>query len=252
MDRLDLQKIFDSSLNDIVGLLQIPSVYDESTINEKMPYGLNVYKAFMYMKDMAEKDGFNVQECDGHVLIISFGKGPRMDIACHLDVVAAEKEDFDIRIEDDKLIGRGTSDMKIPTYLVYLSLKMLKDKYPDLKKEIRLVLGGDEERTMNDMKYYVKKHGLPEFAFTPDGYFPIGIGEKGAIMWTLKGDYDGVIKELDGGSQCNIISPYATALLKDISKKEEVDEYIRSNKIDGKTSIENDLLKIETNGIVAL
>ena len=203
---LDFEQILQDNLEDIISLLSIPSVYDEDSIKEGQPYGEYVHKAFVFMKDKALADGFAVSEYDGHALAVQFGKGPhRIDIPCHLDVVAADEDDFRIRIKEGKLIGRGTMDMKVPMYLCYLSLKLLKEKYPDMSKMIRLVLGGDEERTMNDLKYYISQAGFPDFAFTPDGSFPMGIGEKGAIMWELKGHYDGIITSLRSGSQCNIV-----------------------------------------------
>lgn len=252
MDKTDFTGIFEESLNDIIGLLAIASVYDETTSSTAMPYGSEVGKAFMYMREKAQKDGFRTEEYDGHALSVSFGKGnERIDIACHLDVVAADAEDFDIRIKDGRIYGRGTSDMKIPAYLVYLSMKLLKEKYPDADKEIRLVLGGDEERTMNDMRHYLSSAGMPDFAFTPDGYFPLGIGEKGAIMWTIDEAYDGIIETLEGGTQCNIISPYARAVLKDTGHLEAIRSYIEDNETDAETYLEDGRTVIEVKGIAA-
>ena len=247
---LDFKKLFNDNLEDIIKLLQIKSIYDEKTINEEMPYGLNVHKAFEYMKQLAQEEGFIIKEYDGHALSFEFGQGEkRIDIAGHLDVVYAEDEEFNIQIKDNKIFGRGTSDMKVPLFLCFIVLKELKKEYKNINKRIRLVLGGDEERTMNDLKYYVKKEGYPDFAFTPDGYFPLGIGEKGAIMWEIKDDYKGIIDYLDGGSQCNIVSPYAKAILNDASKLKDFNDFISKNNIDGKAYIQNGKTTIETKGI---
>ncbi|MBR5341807.1 MAG: Sapep family Mn(2+)-dependent dipeptidase [Erysipelotrichaceae bacterium] len=251
MDSVDFEKIFNEELNDLIELLKIESVYDENSVSEKMPYGENVYKAFVYMKEKAIRDGFEVTDHESQALAISTGKkGKRIDIPSHLDVVAADKEDFNIRIEDGKLFGRGTSDMKVPMYLTYLSLRLLKEKYPDMNKEIRIVLGSDEERTMDDMKYYVAKEGYPDFAFTPDGYFPVGIGEKGAIMWTLSSGYNGIISSLNGGSQCNVISPYASCVLND-DDPNKINEYLKNNKMDANVSFKDNKVFIETKGVAA-
>ena len=251
MDSVDFEKIFNEELDELIGLLKIESVYDEKGVSEKMPYGENVYKAFVYMKDKAVKDGFEVTDHESKALAISTGKKEkRIDIPSHLDVVAADKDDFNIRIEDGKLFGRGTSDMKVPMYLTYLSLRLLKEKYPEMNKEIRIVLGTDEERTMDDMKYYVAKEGYPDFAFTPDGYFPVGIGEKGAIMWALNSDYDGIIESLNGGSQCNVISPYASCLLND-DDPDKVNEYLKNKEMDAEVSLKDGKVFIETRGIAA-
>ena len=252
MDIIDYRKLFYDALPDMVSLLEIPSVYDASSANDQMPYGINVCKAFAYMKQLAEKDGFLVSEYDGHAISFSHGRGDaRIDVVSHLDVVAADPEDFRIRIENGKLIGRGTVDMKVPMFLTYLSLKLLRERHPEIDKEIRIVLGGDEERTMNDMYYYVSRAGLPDFAFTPDGCFPMGIGEKGAIMWTLDGDYEGVISSLTGGSQCNIIPDRASCILNDTASYQRICDYMKQNGIDGKAEIIDRQIRIETYGTAA-
>lgn len=251
MGEIDYLKVFNDNLDDLIELLKIKSVYDENSASTSMPYGKSVNDALLFMKELATKDGFDVKEYDGYAISFEYGKGDkRIDIASHLDVVAAKDSDFNIRIEDGKLYGRGTGDMKVPMFLTYLSLRDLKNKHPNINKRIRIVLGTDEERTMDDMKHYVKKAGYPDFAFTPDGFFPMGIGEKGAIMWTLSGDYNGIIKSLNAGSQCNIVSPYASCIV-DATNIDEVKEYLHTNNIDGEVSLIDNELKIEIKGIAA-
>ncbi|MBQ6478237.1 MAG: Sapep family Mn(2+)-dependent dipeptidase [Erysipelotrichaceae bacterium] len=252
MDLIDYRKLFYETLPEIVSLLEIPSVYDAQSANAQMPYGIHVCKAFAYMKRIAERDGFKVREYDGHAISFSHGKGKkRIDVVSHLDVVAADPEDFRIRTENGKLVGRGTTDMKVPMFLTYLSLKLLKERHPEINKEIRIVLGGDEERTMNDMRHYVSKAGLPDFAFTPDGSFPVGIGEKGAIMWTMEGDYHGILSSFTGGRQCNVIPDRASCVVNDTGSYQKLCEYLNDSKINGEAVIENGRTRIETYGTAA-
>lgn len=250
MDQIDFRKVFFENLDDLKNLLAIPSMYDENSVSKDMPYGKRVNDALLFMKNLAIRDGFEVKEYDGYAISIEHGEGKRIDIACHLDVVAAKKEDFNIRVEDDTLYGRGSDDMKTPLFLNYLCLKMLKQQYPEFKNKIRLVFGTDEERTMDDMHYYLSKVDAPSFAYTPDGSFPIGIGEKGAIMWTLTGEYEGKIKTLDAGNQCNIVSSYAHCVIKD-SDLDRVNKYIALNYIDGKAKLVDDEIDITVNGVKA-
>ncbi len=118
-------------------------------------------------------------------------KEERVDVVSHLDVVEPgegwEYDPFCAAVENGYLIGRGTEDMKVCAWLTYLALRMISAQKLQLNREIRLVFGCDEERTMADMHHYIGKAGEPEFAFTPDGRFPMSIGEKGALMWRLKG-----------------------------------------------------------------
>ena len=252
MDQIDYRKLFYDALPNMISLLEIPSVYDASSANDQMPYGINVCKAFAYMKELAEKDGFKVSEYDGHALSISWGTGKeRIDIASHLDVVVADEEGFHIRIEGNRLIGRGTVDMKVPMFLSYLALKLLRERYPEISKEIRIVLGGDEERTMNDMRYYLSRAGQPDFAFTPDGYFPMIISEKGAIMWTMDGDYEGRVLSLHGGSQCNVIPDHAVCELAGDDKYEDLKTYITDHRMDASVAIRNGSIILETRGKAA-
>lgn len=248
MSDVNYKLLFEENLDTIIKLLTIASVYDESSVSEKTPYGQHVHEAFVFMKNLALQDGFALENYDNQVLSISHGKGDkRIDIVSHIDVVAGEESDFDIHIDNNKIYGRGTVDMKIPMFLTYLSLKLLKDRYPNINKEIRIVIGTDEERTMNDMKYYISKAGYPDFAFTPDGSFPVGIGEKGAIMWTISGEYEGIIESLNAGSQCNIVSPYASCII-NANNVDLVKKYIDENDLDGTVKSEDSKLKIAING----
>ena len=193
MDCIDFKKIFDESLDDYIQLLKIKSVYDENTVSAFAPYGKGVEEALEFMKNKAINDGFDVLEYEHYCIAIRNKKdfSKRIDVASHLDVVEPgdgwKYDPFSATIEDGKVYARGTQDMKTSAWLTYLSLKLLREYYPDLDTEVRIVLGTDEERTMNDLRHYVKCAGYPDFAFTPDGYFPMGIGEKGALMWRLKG-----------------------------------------------------------------
>lgn len=218
---MDLERFFYDHLYALQELLRIPSVYDAATVTKDRPYGKGVAAALEYMRQLAFRDGFQVLEYDGHAIGIRICEGKqdeRVDIASHLDVVEPGSgwsvDPFGALIRDGKLYGRGSQDMKTSAFLTYLALKMLWEEGVPFKRELRIVLGCDEERTMDDMAYYLKKAGKPAFAFTPDGRFPMAIGEKGALMWRLKGQYAGIVEEMDCGVQCNVISPEAEAVLK--------------------------------------
>ena len=240
----EIRDYFLAHLDELKQLLAINSIYDKETACDSMPYGLGVARALDYMRQMALRDGFEVLEYDNQAIAIR-RKGEsheqRIDIASHLDVVECGEgwsmDPFEPVIKNGKLYGRGSSDMKTAAFQSYLVLKKLTEEKVPFVRELRIVLGTDEERTMNDMFHYVEKAGLPDFAFTPDGRFPMAIGEKGALMWHLRGKYQGtLIRKLDAGVQCNVISPIARveldpsfdlSLLKDSLKK------IRKYELDG-------------------
>ncbi len=221
------QMMIRKMIEDFKGLLKIKSIGGMQAASELYPYGENVFQVLDYMKNLALSDGFEIKEYDGHALAIILGSGEeRIDVVCHLDVVHEgigwTHEPFGAKQIGDIIYGRGTQDDKGPAMIAYTAMKDIKlglelGQLKPLQRELRLVFGCDEERTMNDIKYYIAKDGEPTFAFTPDGYFPLSIGEKGALMWALKGKASGVILSLSGGVQCNVIPPVAEATLKDIN-----------------------------------
>jgi succinyl-diaminopimelate desuccinylase len=199
-------------LDDLIGLIRIPSVYDKKTKSSEAPYGQAVAQALEYMKSLALRDGFDVLEYQGHALAICYGtQAERIDVVSHLDVVEVMDEwdvpAFEGRIVDERLYGRGTQDMKSAVMLTYYALKEIKARGLKLNKQLRVVLGTDEERTMKDIEYYISQAGQPRFAFTPDGAFPVLLAEKGALMWTLHDQFDTQDFSLSGGAQCNVVAP---------------------------------------------
>ena len=218
MDQLTCSTVWKEHEEDFLNLLRIPSVYQPSTVTENTPYGKPVHDALMFMKEQMDRAGFETEVYDNVCVSGTFGAGEeRIDIASHLDVVEPgdhwDSDPFEPIIRDGRIIARGSQDMKSGAWLTFLALKRLKEEGFQPKRRLRLVYGSDEERTMEDMRRYVELAGMPEFAFTPDGSFPITIGEKGALMLEVEGDYRGVVERLEGGVQCNVISPHASAVL---------------------------------------
>ncbi|MCW1031160.1 peptidase M20, partial [Streptococcus anginosus] len=61
---------------------------------------------------------------------------------------------------------------------------------------------------MDDMKYFRQQAPEPSFAFTPDGNFPLSIGEKGALTWTIRGQWpaDSLVHSIKGGEGANVVA----------------------------------------------
>lgn len=245
-------------IRDISDLVKLPTVYDPETVTEGKPYGRAVALGYEWIRDKALSDGFEVMEYDGHALAIRIKETDnphRIDVVSHVDVVAAgegwEREPFCGSVAEDYIYGRGTVDMKGTLILTYYALKYIKENKLPCKRELRLVIGCDEERTMQDMRYYIRRAGVPDFAFTPDGKFPYSLGEKGALMWTLEGELPTCIEEFDGGVGCNVVSPIATAKLKGTSDAERYREEIRKNQYNAKVSCDKEYTRIILEGKAA-
>lgn len=256
--RMKDMKYLEDIIQDISELVKLPTVFDPDTVAAGMPYGRKVAQGYEWIKEKALRDGFEVLEYDGHALAIRI-KGSnsehRIDVASHVDVVAPgggwEMDPFSGFVSEEAIYGRGTVDMKGTLMLTYYALKYIKDNNIPCKRELRLVIGCDEERTMQDMRYYIEKAGAPDFAFTPDGKFPYSLGEKGALMWTLEGEISSCIEEFSGGVQCNVVSPIARVKLKDTVNTELYQNYLRKHDYSGELSCDGEFTTITLEGRAA-
>lgn len=206
------KKYYSSAIELLKKWIKIDSTYDESTSSKNHPFGLGVAKALKYIADIARKDGFEVDECDGYCTEISYGEGPLIAIYAHCDVVPVSGEwkfpPFSATVEDDIMYGRGTSDDKGPVMAAYHALKLLKDEHLIKNYRVSLVIGGNEESGSKCLEYYFDHlhKPYPAYGFTPDGDFPLIYGEK--AIATFSGSIDKVfdkIESLDAGVVINSV-----------------------------------------------
>jgi len=252
MDSLNYYEYLIQHLSDLQELIRIPSVYDAESVSETAPFGIFSLRALKKMESLLLREGYDVREYGHKAVSGSFGKGSeRIDIASHLDVVSVssgwKKDPFSGEVDGEYLYGRGAQDMKTSAYLVYLACNLIRESGRDVNREIRLVYGSDEERTMEDMKYYYSCVTPPAFAFTPDGDFPLCIGEKGALMWTLDKKYTGRVLELQCGTQCNIVPDRAEALLERIDA-EQIRQTVKAEGMDAEVREENGQIRLIVHG----
>ncbi len=224
MNNIDYQAYVNEMIEKLQSLVQIPSVLDLTTKTERTPYGQSIADAIALVSQWAVQDNFDIKNYQGHAIKIeskdSNQDNQRIDLIAHLDVVGEGSNwtypAFEGLIEDNKMYGRGTFDMKRAVIVMYFVLKVIEDYQIPLKHRLCLILGTGEETNMQDLQYYLKEEDAPEFAMTPDGSFPLGIGEKGATTWLIQGELDdaSVIQQMTGGvgansvpSQCKVTVP---------------------------------------------
>lgn len=208
-------------IQELIHWIQCESVFDEATIGPNQPFGHGVAHALDYIAKLAKQDGFDVDTCDGYCTEISYGQGEEIVMVLgHADVVPVgngwSTPPFAGVVKDEKIYGRGTSDDKGPTLAAYYALKLIKESNLALKRKIRLVIGGNEERGSACLQYYFHtlKKPHPTYGFTPDAAFPLIYGEKGIMGYQYEGELnDPILIMLEGGIVANSVPEEAKATL---------------------------------------
>lgn len=219
----------DDMLSDICKVIRIKS--DRQEAKEGMPFGEGVVKALEEVLSIAKNMGFETKNYDNYVGTVDFNNKEKvLDILAHLDVVPASNEwtvtePYNPIIKDGKLYGRGAADDKGPAIVALYALKAVKDLNIPLSKNVRLILGTDEECGSSDIEYYYNIEKEAPMTFSPDADFPVINVEKGG----LKGNFTAVFDEdkalprilsINSGVKVNVIPDKANAVVEGISKEE--------------------------------
>lgn len=206
-------------LDDLSGLIAIPSTSSD------LP---KVREALDFVLDVGRRMGFRAESLmDGRVGTVEMGSGSEtLGILTHVDVVPAGDLDrwhtdlFTAVKKDGRIYGRGTLDDKGMIIASLYAMKAVVDAKVPLFKNIRLIIGTQEETVWRDMDNYVKKIPLPDYGFTPDGEYPICNIEKGAADILMEFDIEDTAEGLhlvsvDCGQASNAVPEKAAATLSD-------------------------------------
>lgn len=135
-----------------------------------------IKKVYDYVENLFPKDIFDCEylENEGVVSQVIHFKGTnwreaKLLLSGHIDVVPANDEEFIPRVEDNKIYGRGSADMK--GGVVAMIFAMLRLVEEEKKYDCALILNSDEEiGGYNGVGYLVAKENLrPGFVLCPDG-----------------------------------------------------------------------------------
>lgn len=222
MDRIEkwLEQNKEAMLTTLRSWVAVPSVKQPG--KPGAPFGEDTAN----MLDMALRDcealGMETRNFDhyaGDARIGRIGVDP-LGVLAHLDVVPAgdgwQTEPFTPTLEAGRLYGRGTSDDKGPTVAALYAMAAIKACNIPLAREVRLILGCDEESGWEDMSYYVKHCDMPKSGFSPDADYPVINTEKGLIHLSLRGKAasDGLrILSIGAGQRPNVVPGMACALV---------------------------------------
>jgi succinyl-diaminopimelate desuccinylase len=213
-------------------LLRFPSELAEPLPDK--PFGKPIDDCYRYLLAKAEDGGFTTFDADGfggHIEWSYVENNNSTNGACnnptktfatalHLDVVPAGEgwtyDPYAAHVDGNIIYGRGASDNKDSVAAVYMALKALKDTGFKPKKNLRLIIGLDEETGWTGMQPYLKKAGKPDFGFVPDAHFPVINGEMGIIEFTLvkkiadtDSGAENKLLSLSGGTAANVVPDIA-------------------------------------------
>ena len=170
-------------LDDICTLCSINS--ERSAYQEGDPFGEGPSRALAQALKMAEEYGFSINNYDNYVGTADLNDGEhQLDILAHLDVVPAGEgwtvtQPFEPIVKDGKLYGRGTADDKGPAVAALYAMRAVKELGIPVTKNVRLILGTDEECGSSDIEHYYKVEKEAPMTFSPDASFPVINIEKG-------------------------------------------------------------------------
>ena len=201
------------------------------------PFGEEINKVYRHMLSKAESDGFETFDADGYgghiewTGVVTDDRGniiaaadETLGIPVHLDVVPAGDDwtydPWGGELDDGRIYGRGTLDNKGSAAAVYYAMKALKDSGYVPSKNIRMILGLDEESGWSGMEKYFEKADPPDFGFAPDGNFPVVNGEKGFLVFDLakkleqgQGESGLCLRSVRGGNAPNMVPDHCRAIL---------------------------------------
>ncbi|MGL6220854.1 MAG: Sapep family Mn(2+)-dependent dipeptidase, partial [Lacrimispora sphenoides] len=209
-------------IEDICTLCRINS--EKMPYREGMPYGPGAFEALNEALDIAEFYGFSITNYDNYVGTADLNdKESQLDILAHLDVVPAgegwkETEPFEPVVKGDKLFGRGTADDKGPAVAALYAMRAVKELNIPLNKNVRLILGTDEECGSSDIAHYYAIEKEAPMTFSPDGSFPVVNTEKGGLNghftaeWAASDQLPKLVS-VEAGTKVNVVPGKASAVV---------------------------------------
>lgn len=250
-------------LNDLISLMKIPSVRDDTAATDEYPLGPRPSQALKAFLEMADQDGFKTKNIDNVVGYAECGAGDEtLAILAHVDVMPAGKgwdtDPFNPVIKDGNLYGRGASDDKGPGMAAYYALKYLKDQGVKFNKRVRFIVGTDEESDWTGMHRYFEVEPALTLGFSPDAEFPVINGEKGQVSLLLsapatnEGDFQ--LLSFKSGLRFNMVPREAVAVVavKDHQQlRDDFARFVGENPVSGNITEDADKLTITVIGKAA-
>ena len=273
LDRLGSYR--EDMLETLGELVSYPSVRADAVKTpdgQILPFGKGVNDAFMYMLAKGSEMGFDTYNDENYAGHIEW-KAPEggdgyFGIIGHIDVMPEgtgwSSDPFTMTDKGDGFVyGRGTSDDKGPVVACLYAMKALKEEGIVPKRNIRLVLGLNEESGSESADHYTESCGHPEAGFTPDGNFPLVNGEMGILVFDLalkfntKAGKDELrLTKFEAGTAHNAVPESARAVITGTKEHyelvaERAKLYADETGYDIKTKKQGNSIAVETRGAAA-
>ena len=200
-------------------LIGFPSVATPQP-QDGFPYGKTAADALDFMLEQLSALGMTCTNYDYHMGAADWDSTlpPHLGILCHLDVVPAVPENwtsdpFTAEIRNGSIYGRGAIDDKGPAVAVLYALRAIKAAGIPLRKNVRFLLGCNEENGSTDLAYYLAHAAMPPQVFTPDGSYPIIHLEKGMLRLRFTKQTADPIASFSAGTAPNAVPADASVSL---------------------------------------
>ena len=214
----------DEIIGNLKKLVAIPSVGCQD--GSGYPYGAPCAAALDFVLALAAEKGLETENSGYYYGLASWGSGSRhIGIFSHVDVVEAGEgwlyPPFACTEREGWLIGRGVGDDKHAAILGIYVLAAVRDLHLADNCRLTLFFGCNEEAGMDDLNRYLAQQPQPDVCLVPDIRFPVCIGEKGNLTFTLERENtDSRLFKLHGGIAGNIVPAYAEAELRLTSQEQ--------------------------------
>ena len=211
---------------DILRLIRVNSARGPE--RPDMPYGEGPAAALALGAELMRQHGLRVQSFQNRVVTGDATPHARhLDILAHLDVVPGGQdwtvcEPFDPVIREGVVYGRGASDDKGPAMAALYAIRAVRETGVPLSKNVRLILGSDEECGSSDIAAYYQVEPEAPMTFSPDANWPVVNTEKGRLKCGFASGWERVAQGpalLEGysGEKENVVPGTAYARVRGLS-----------------------------------
>lgn len=209
-------------MRDLCFLAAMPSVLSESS-DKNEPFGSECARCLEKAAGLFSSYGFETKLMRESGYALSFyGTGKKTTgLFAHTDVVSVNEADwvlskpFEPSERDGFLIGRGVSDNKAGVIASLYVMRALRDLGLACNSRIMTFLGSNEESGMQDIANFVRENPMPDLSFVPDTGFPLALGQRGILRFTVSSRraFSDMIA-LSGGNAFNTVLALAEAKIK--------------------------------------